>query len=351
MLLCWVALATGASASQGVNGLIVLLNVSTDGRTLTITPVAPGAGMITPPPMWMPPPAQWPMLPPAPPKAPPAPPKPAPKIAGVVDVFTTLNVRTGPGTDHTIIGSLHPGEPVRILGKSPNGWYNILWHGRDAWICGDYVWTPGSGAPHNDAIRDDIRKYFGPGAVPAQPALRAAPAPSGGTPGTHASDGGLQIPLYNQNNIGARVPSGFCGPTSLKMVLEYWGIKKDINYLADANVGGATPVYIPGEGAGHQGMLDMLKHCGLTGSYMDHGKSIDWLRQMTAAGHPCVVSVAGDYGAGFTTSGHILVVDGVTADGRVILNDSAGGVRRTVSGSQFLGAWNSSNRMAIVTAR
>lgn len=357
MLVGWAAIAAGAvTAGQGVvaapNGLVVLLNVSTDGRTLTITPVQPG--VMAPPSQWMPPPAQFPLVPPVPPKGPPpVPAKPEVRVGGVVDVFTVLNVRTGPSTDHAIIDTLPPGTPVKIIGKSPNGWFKILHKGGEAWICGDYVWTPGEGAPRNGEISDEIRKHFGPNAVPAprpQPQGDGGPITAGNV-GDRASDGGLKIPLYNQNAIGARVPSGFCGPTSLKMVLEYWGIKKDINYLGDKDVGGATPVYTSGQGAGHQAMLDMLKHCGLSGSYMTHAKSIDWLRQQTAAGHPVVVSVAGNFGGGYTTSGHILVVSGVTSDGRVILNDSAGGKRRIVSGSMFLGAWNSSNRMAIVTAR
>lgn len=356
-LLSWLALTAstgfaGAGAS-GANGLVILLNVSTDGRTLNIQQVAPGVAMI--PPVMQMPVTQLPvMLPPAPPKGPVEPPKadkPV-KVGGIVDVFTTLNVRTGPSTNHEIIGSLHPGDPVKIVGKSDNGWFKILWKGREAWICGDYVWRPGKGAPRNGDIRGSIRKEFGDQALPPEPRNDGpSHVSSAGTPGGRQSDGGLDIPLYNQNAIGARVPSGFCGPTSLKMALEYWGIKKDINYLADADVGGATPVYTSGQGAGHQAMLDMLKKCGLGGSYMTHAKSIDWLREQTAAGHPVIVSVRGNFGGGYTTSGHILVVSGVTSDGRVILNDSAGGKRRIVSGSMFLNAWGSSNRMAIVTAK
>jgi uncharacterized protein YvpB len=132
------------------------------------------------------------------------------------------------------------------------------------------------------------------------------------------------------------------------MVLGYYGKNVDINHLGLADVGGATPVYRSGQGAGHQAMLDMLRHEGLKNSTMEHGKSLAWLRQQTDAGHPVIVSVRGNYGAGFTTSGHILVVVGVTNDGRVILADSVGGKRRVVSGSQFYGCWSQSGRMAIV---
>jgi uncharacterized protein YvpB len=287
------------------------------------------------------------MLPPAPPKPGDRPERPErPEVhskPGIVDVFTVLNVRSGPSTSHEILGTLQPGTVVKIVGEE-NGWFEILWRGRRAWVCGYYIWRPGE-KMRNDDIREEIGRTFGQKAMPPR---SAPPSPVNGKPGDFQRDGGLDIPILSQYSIGARVPSGFCGPTSLKMVLGYYNINRDINYLGDKDVGGATPVYIPGAGAGHQGMLDMLKHCGLKGSYMTHGKSISWLREQTRSGRPVIVSVKGDYGAGFVTSGHILVVSGVTDDGRVILNDSAGGKRRIVSGSQFLGAWGSSSRMAIV---
>ena len=347
MLFAWIVLLCGAAtAGQDANGLVILLNVSTDGRTLTISEV-PQTGIIAPPQM---PVGQYPIQPPAPPKqAPPPPPAPVQVAAiGIVDVFTDLNVRTGPSTSYQILGTLKPGEPVQIIGQQ-NGWYEILWHGRLAWICAYYVWLPGKEL-RNGGIRSAIASVYGPAAVPPPtrtPPSTPPPAPPSGS-GKRDADGGLAIPVMDQNNIGAKYPDGFCGPTSCKMVLAYYGIDRDINFLGLANVGGATPVYHTGVGAGHQAMLDMLRYCGLKNSYMTHGQSLDWLRQQTANGTPVIVSVAGDYGAGFHTDGHILAVAGVTASGDVILSDSAGGHRRTVNGSMFYNAWGASNRMAIV---
>ncbi len=139
------------------------------------------------------------------------------------------------------------------------------------------------------------------------------------------------MPVYSQGRVGARYPRSACGPTSLKMVLAYYGIRKDVNYLAFARVGGASPVCHGRSGAGHQAMLDMLRHCGLRGSYMTHNRSLAWLKRVTDAGYPVVVSVRGYYGPR-TTRGHILVVVGVTPDGRVIFNDSARGKRYAVPG-------------------
>ena len=340
LLLLWLIPVTSLAIGGQPEPIVILLGIGADG-TVTISGLPPQwAGLFVPQKGA----GQLPQLPPPP---------PPPQQAGVVDVFTALNVRTGPGTQYAILGTLGPGQPVQIVGES-NGWCQVMWHGRVAWISGHYVWHPGKSF-HNPGIQGAASRVF-PGKTPGQPPPRPSPPPPPRPPSNnpppsgapHLADGGLKMPIYNQNNIGAMYPSGFCGPTSLKMVLGYYGIDKNINYLGLTDVGGATPVYNKGVGAGHQAMLDMLQHCGLKGSYMTHGKSIDWLRQQTAAGYPVVTSVAGDYGAGFHTDGHIVVVSGVTPDGRVILSDSAGGKHRVVSGSQFLGAWSASSRMAIV---
>ena len=345
VLSCSFVCVGAVTAAQAPNGLIILLNVSNDGRTLTLTPVQPGT--LTVPPAL--PAGQFPGLPPAPPKPSAAPPGPAVTAVGMVDVFTFLNVRSGPGTNFPILGSLGPGAKIQIVSQS-NGWDQIVWQGRLAWVCAYYIWTPGK-ALRNAALRGQATGGFGPAAVPpAQglpPSVPPPPAPAG-VPAGRASDGGLAVPVLNQNTIGAQSPGGFCGPTSLKMVLGYYGQNRDINFLGLAKVGGATPVYTKGVGAGWQAMLDMLQYCGLKGSTMSSGQSLAWLRQQTASGTPVVVGVRGNYGAGWVTQGHILVVAGVTSDGNVIICDSAGGHRRTVNGSMFYNAWSGANRMAIV---
>ncbi|MEZ7892157.1 MAG: SH3 domain-containing protein [Candidatus Wallbacteria bacterium] len=56
-----------------------------------------------------------------------------------------LNVRSGPGTDNSVIGKLYSGDSVTILEES-GGWYKINYNGQEAWVCGKYVAT-GSAAP------------------------------------------------------------------------------------------------------------------------------------------------------------------------------------------------------------
>ena len=56
---------------------------------------------------------------------------------------TTLNVRSGPGTDYTAISSLKSGAQVVVLDTSTPGWYQVLFSSGGAavtgWVSADYL--------------------------------------------------------------------------------------------------------------------------------------------------------------------------------------------------------------------
>ena len=56
---------------------------------------------------------------------------------------TTLNVRSGPGTDHSVIASLKSGAQVVVLDASTPGWYQVLFSSGNAavtgWVSADYL--------------------------------------------------------------------------------------------------------------------------------------------------------------------------------------------------------------------
>lgn len=60
------------------------------------------------------------------------------KRTGTVSAQYGLNVRKGPGAGNERLGLLKDGELVTILGEK-NGWYQIKFEGRKAWISGKYV--------------------------------------------------------------------------------------------------------------------------------------------------------------------------------------------------------------------
>lgn len=56
----------------------------------------------------------------------------------VVNVRTYLNLRTGPGTDYTVIGQLLNGAEVKVLEES-NGWYKVVVPEQTGYVYGKYL--------------------------------------------------------------------------------------------------------------------------------------------------------------------------------------------------------------------
>ena len=55
-----------------------------------------------------------------------------------------VNVRSGPGTDHSRLGVLYPGESLSARGAASNGWVPVTWKGHNAWVSSPYVTGGGS---------------------------------------------------------------------------------------------------------------------------------------------------------------------------------------------------------------
>jgi ABC-type bacteriocin/lantibiotic exporter with double-glycine peptidase domain len=97
-------------------------------------------------------------------------------------------------------------------------------------------------------------------------------------------------------------------------------------------------MYQQGQGSTHQGMSSCLRHFGLN-TQLTYTHNISALRSAISRGHPVIINLRGNYGP-FYTAGHITVVVGFTANGSAIINDSAGGVRRTIPASVLARTWN-----------
>lgn len=69
----------------------------------------------------------------------------------VVNVRTYLNLRTGPGTDYTVIGRLLNGAEVKVLEES-NGWYKVVVPEQTGYVYGKYleVLNTSAGGYEND---------------------------------------------------------------------------------------------------------------------------------------------------------------------------------------------------------
>lgn len=74
-----------------------------------------------------------------------------------VQVSTSLNVRSGPGTGYSRTGSLYSGEGVLVLSQS-GGWSRILFDGgRTGWVSSQYLST--GGTPDSGSVKLSVPRY------------------------------------------------------------------------------------------------------------------------------------------------------------------------------------------------
>ena len=65
----------------------------------------------------------------------------------IVYAISSVNIRSGPGTDYEIVGSLAYGQSIRRTGIGSNGWSQVDLSGEDAYISSSYLSTT---APASD---------------------------------------------------------------------------------------------------------------------------------------------------------------------------------------------------------
>lgn len=77
--------------------------------------------------------------------------------SATADPFTVranggLNVRTGPGTNYRILGTLPTGSNIDSTGPSRNGWMPISYRGQEGWVSGAYLNAVGAGNTPSQAV-------------------------------------------------------------------------------------------------------------------------------------------------------------------------------------------------------
>ncbi|GAA0941395.1 C39 family peptidase [Nonomuraea longicatena] len=169
----------------------------------------------------------------------------------------------------------------------------------------------------------------------------------------------LAVPPYSQKVHDGHHPqwdgggANWCAPTSVTMVLGYWGLGPDPRELAW--VGAADPC--PAVDHAARGMYDhsyqgtgnwpfgvaYAGRYGLTGLVTRLRSAVE-LERLVRAGIPVITSQSFKEhelpGSGYSTSGHIMVVVGFTSGGDVIVNDPAAlEVRRVYPRAAFENVW------------
>jgi hypothetical protein len=133
----------------------------------------------------------------------------------------------------------------------------------------------------------------------------------------------LNVPFHAQGDNARPVTGMTCSPTSVTMVLDYWGATRPImeNVLAiwdDHNA-------LFGNWSNNTQRASEL---GMD-AWIQHFRNWDQVKAMIAKGQPVVASIQFEKGTVpdsptiQATEGHLIVIRGFTGDGRVIVNDPA----------------------------
>lgn len=247
-----------------------------------------------------------------------------------------LNVRDGAWGEK--IGLLADGSDVTIIGEDGD-WYKIEFEGRVGYVYKAYI----EAGQSRSAARASAE---GPSAPPANAAAEQAAdnkdepreKPRTASGAKLDANGFLDVPERSQRAPENGAPGNYyCGPTSLGMALDYFGIHKTTKSLAQSC--GTTP---SGTTAG--ALVTVAKNAGLAGSCMKEGMSIDSLKATVESGKPVIVNVNTQ---GYWGGGHYMVAVGVS-DGKVYLNDPWAGKMRSYTFAQFSAQWSTRSNRGIV---
>ena len=148
--------------------------------------------------------------------------------------------------------------------------------------------------------------------------------------GNHGYDGelvyganGMNIPLYKQGGGqpwsgmaygNGTIASSGCAPTSLAMVISY--LTENKVTPADVVSWTGNRYYVSGQGSSWSIFPACASHWGI--SCQNLGKSTASMTAALSNGKPVIASV----GPGtFTKGGHLIVLRGITEDGKILVND------------------------------
>ncbi|HHD2752993.1 TPA: SH3 domain-containing protein [Clostridium perfringens] len=74
---------------------------------------------------------------------------------GIVKVNSTLNMRSGPGSNYGVIGTLHNNDKVEII-REVSGWYEIKFNGKSGYVSSQYVTIVDGGANEENPVEPPV---------------------------------------------------------------------------------------------------------------------------------------------------------------------------------------------------
>ncbi|MBB6343651.1 hypothetical protein FHU36_000160 [Nonomuraea muscovyensis] len=231
----------------------------------------------------------------------------------------------------------------------------VTLHGADSGAASGTVSGPVSGPASGAASGAEVGSLC----VMASALPHRPPAPS--PPGT-AGAVELDVPRHSQHEHAGHYPqydgggANWCGPASVAMVLGFWGRGPDAAELEWVGPGDPCPaVDHAARGtfdSSYQGTGNWPFNVAYAGTYGLSGfvtrlRSAAELEAFVRAGIPVITSQSFRVhelpGAGYSTTGSIMVVTGFTAEGDVVVNDPAAPcdaqVRRVHPRAAFENVW------------
>ncbi|MFI7429478.1 peptidase C39 family protein [Micromonospora sp. NPDC049836] len=190
----------------------------------------------------------------------------------------------------------------------------------------------------------------------------ADPAAGAGSAAAAARGRVLDVPRYAQRlHAGGETRWGgggdsWCSPTSVSMVLDFWGAGPTPDRYAWVDPPGHRPVVVHAArhcydhayaGAGNWAFNTAYAGRHGVDAFVTRLRGLAEAERFIAAGIPLIVSAAFTReqvpGLDYDTRGHLMVLVGFTAEGDPVLNDPYApdddGVRRTVPRAPFETAW------------
>jgi hypothetical protein len=243
----------------------------------------------------------------------------------------------------TVIGKYPSGTSLKVLGESGE-FYLVEIDGKQGYMHKNYVSTsdkaasgvapyyPGDTRSGGSLTLKDGVQASKDGAEGKVPSTNSNPG-STTTPGSVTISGDkvlLDVPKNYQMTANVPAPGSACGPTSLSMILGFYGKGDPKKLVTDLySVCGCTKA----NGTGHDGLVKGAKKYGISASW-HYGSTQSWCREQLKAGKPLLCHV----------NHHYVVMKGMDKNGNVIINDPGKSViERTMSWSEFAAWWNKSN--------
>ena len=268
-------------------------------------------------------------------------------ISGVLDALGGDNLRLRSWPWGNVIGKYPAGTSVEILGESGE-FYLVNINGTQGYMHKNYITTdkkkasgvspyyPGDTKNGGALSKEEGIKASNDGAKEktsssSKKSSSSTTEPS--NPGTMTKNGNyvcMDVPKLCQMNTKTPAPGSACGPTSLSMIVDYFGKGKAESVVSNIyKVSGCTKA----NGTGHSGLQKAAESYGLKASW-HYSSTQAYCRQQLEAGKLMICHV----------NHHYVVLKGMDANGNVIINDPGRRVvHRTMSWSEFASWWSKSN--------